>query len=127
MTIEIPQEKWSEFFNDLSKRRFGWTTKIEVLDENSGDQILTNGLPLNGVIFEEKSGRREIELSVGETTERHHSHAIANPVKVKYLSDGNFAGGVIAIEEENKICTLVSLLSPMPVYVGYEGYRLMMA
>lgn len=127
MTIEIPQEKWNEFFNDLSKRRFGWTARVEVLSEEAGDQILSDGLPLNGVIFEEKSGRSAIELSVGETADQHQTHAISNPVKIEYLDEGDFAGGVIAIEEEDKTRTLVSLLNPMPVYVGYEGYEIVTA
>ena len=127
MTIEIPQEKWSEFFNDLSRRRFGWTTRVEVLGGDIGDQILTEGLPLNGVTFEEKSGKKEIGLLVGETVDQHQTHAISNPVKVEFLNEGDFAGGVIAIEEENKTRTLVSLLNPMPVYVGYEGYEIVVA
>lgn len=126
MTIEIPKEKWTEFFDDLSKRRFGWTTRIEVLDEAVGDQILSEGLPLGGITFEAKSGREEIELLVGENTE-HQAHKISNPLKVEYLDEEDFLGGVIEIEEENKTKTLVKLLNPMPIYLGYEGYEIMMA
>ena len=127
MTLEIPKEKWSEFFNDLSRRRFGWTTRVEVLDEAVGDQILSDGLPLNGITFEAKSGRSEIELLVGETTARHLAHKISNPAKVEFLDEGDFAGGVIAIEEENKIRTLIRLLNPMPIFLGYEGFEIMVA
>jgi hypothetical protein len=127
MTIEIPQEKWSEFFNDLSRRRLGWTTRVEVLNEDAGDQILSDGLPLNGVTFEEKAGRREIELSIGETADRHQTHVIANPLKVEFLRNGDFEGGVLEIEEESGTRTLVSLLNPMPVFVGYENYAIVMA
>ena len=127
MTIEIPKEKWTEFFNDLSKRRFGWTTRIEVLDEAVGDQILSEGLPLNGITFEAKSGRQEIELLVGETNEQHQAHKISNPSRVAYLDEGDFSGGVLEIEEATKIRTLVKLLNPMPIYLGYEGYELVMA
>jgi hypothetical protein len=127
MTTEIPKEKWSEFFNDLSRRRFGWTTRIEVLDDAVGDQILSEGLPLNGIIFEARSGRQEIELLVGENADYHQAHKIPNPVKVEYLDEGNFLGGVIEIEEENKNRTLVQLLNPMPIYLGWEDYEIMMA
>jgi hypothetical protein len=127
MTLEIPKEKWTEFFNDLSKRRFGWTTRIEILDEAVGDQILSEGLPFNGITFEAKSGSCEIELMIGETTEQHQTHKIPNPFKVEYLDEGDFLGGVIEIEEENKTRTLVRLLNPMPLYVGYEGYEIVMA
>jgi Family of unknown function (DUF5335) len=127
MTIEIPKEKWTEFFDDLSKRRFGWETKIEVLDESVGDQILTLGLPLNGITFEEKSGRHEIEIAVGETSEQHQMHNITNPQKVAYLYEGDFLGGVIEIEDEKNTKTLISLLNPMPIYIGYGDYEIVMA
>ncbi len=39
MTLNLPKEKWAQFFDDLSKRRFGWTTKIEVMNDSIGDQI----------------------------------------------------------------------------------------
>ncbi len=41
------------FFDDLSKRRFEWQTKIEVIKESIGDQILAEGLALNGITLEE--------------------------------------------------------------------------
>jgi hypothetical protein len=127
MTIEIPKERWTKFFDDLSKRRFGWETKIEVLDESVGDQILSEGLPLNGVTFEEKSGRHELEIAVGESADQHQTHNIADPTKVAYLDEGDFLGGVIEIEDENGTKTLISLLNPMPVYVGYDEYEIVIA
>ncbi len=127
MTIEIPKEKWIKFFDDLSKRRFGWETKIEVMNESVGDQILSDGLPLNGITFEEKSGRHELEIAVGETAGQHQTHNISNPTKVAYLDEGDFLGGVVEIEEENSTKTLIKLLNPMPVYFGYDENEIVMA
>ncbi|HRH44411.1 MAG TPA: DUF5335 family protein [Pyrinomonadaceae bacterium] len=125
MTNNIPKAKWIEFFNDLSKRRFGWETKIEVLNESVGDQILSKGLPLNGIIFEEKSGK--IEISVGENTDQHQTHSLLNPVKVGYLDEGEFLGGVVEIEDEKMTKTLIKLINPMPIFLGYEDYQIVMA
>lgn len=127
MTIEIAKEKWKEFFDDLSRRRFGWETEIEILDESIGDQILSEGLPLNGITFEEKFGRRELEISVGETAGQHQTHSISDPVKVRYLDEGDFLGGVIEIEAENQSKTLIKMLDPMPVYLGYADYEIVMS
>lgn len=127
MTIEIPKEKWTQFFDDLSKRRFGWATKVEVLNESVGDQILSQGLPLNGVTFEEKSGKHEIEVAVGDTAAQHQTHTISNPSKIQYLDEGDFLGGVIEIEDEAKTQTLIRLMNPMPLYVGYADYEIVMA
>ena len=119
MTTEIPKEKWAEFFNELSKRRFGWKTKVEVLDASLGAAILSEGLPFDGITFEEMPNRREIELSVGKTFDQHQTHKISNPMKVEYLDNGDFFGGVVEIEEENKTRTLVRLLNPMPIDLSF--------
>jgi hypothetical protein len=119
MTFEIPEGKWKQFFDDLSKRRFGWDVKIEVLDESIGDQILSAGLPLNGITIEVKSGKQMIEISVGKTAQRHLTHTILNPIKTMYLGENRYLGGVIAIEDEEGVKTLISLINPMPVYIDY--------
>ncbi|MBX7172176.1 MAG: DUF5335 domain-containing protein [Pyrinomonadaceae bacterium] len=127
MTIDIPKEKWIDFFNDLSKRRFGWETKVEILNKEVGDQILVNGLPLNGIIFEEKSGKPQIEISVGENIDQHQTHNLMIPNKVGYLDEGNFLGGVVEIEDEKGTQILIKLLNPMPIYLGYTDYQIVMA
>jgi hypothetical protein len=123
MTIEIPQEKWNEFFNDLSKRRFGWETKVEVLNELIGDQILSEGLSLNGFTYLDKAGKREIEISLGESAEQHQTHNIVDPTKVAYLSETDSNSGIVEIEEASGTKTLISLIRSMPIYIGYESYQ----
>jgi Family of unknown function (DUF5335) len=127
MTIEIPQEKWTEFFDDLSKRRFGWETRAEVLSELIGDQILSDGLSLNGFTYQDKAGKREIEISIGESTEQHQTHNILNPTKVAYLSETDSNSGIVEIEETNGTKTLISLVRSMPIYIGYESYQVVSA
>ena len=124
VTIEIPKEKWTEFLNDFSKRRFGWGTKVEVLDESVGDQILSEGLVLNGVTHEDKSGNCTVEISLGENIEHHQTHTISKPVRIAYLSETNSHAGVLEIEEGNGTKTLISLMNPMPVYFGYASYEI---
>ncbi len=122
-TIEIPKEKWTQFLNDFSKRRFGWGTKVEVLDESVGDQILSEGLILNGITHEDKSGNCTIEISLGENTENHQTHTIIKPIKIAYLSETNSHVGVLEIVEANNTKTLISLMNPMPVFMGYGFYE----
>ncbi len=124
MKFEIPQDKWAEFFNDLSKRRFGWATKVEVLNGNTGNQTLSEGMSLNGITFEEKSGHHEIEISVVENAARHQTHNLARPLKVSYLSESETYRGVVEIEDKTGTVTRVSLLNPLPLYVTYETYQL---
>ena len=123
MTLNLPKEKWVQFFDDLSKRRFGWTTKIEVMNESIGDQVLSENLPLNGITVEQTGDETTIEIAVGSNT-THQAHNIVNPSKVAFLGDDEKAGGVVEIEEENGTKTLVHIIEPMPVIVSYSEYEI---
>ena len=123
MTLNLPKEKWARFFDDLSKRRFGWTTKIEVMSDSVGDQILSENLPLNGITAETKGEDTTLEISVGENT-THQSHNIVNPTKIAFLSDDEKLGGIVEIEEENGTKTLIHIIEPMPVIVSYSEYEI---
>jgi len=123
MTLYLPKERWAQFFNDLSKRRFGWTTKIEVMNDSIGDQILSEHLALNGITVEQNGDESTIEISVGEDT-THQSHSIVNPTKVAFLDDDENIGSIVEIEEENGTKTLVHIISPMPVIVSYSEYEI---
>lgn len=123
MTLEIPKEKWSEFFDDLTRRRFAWETKIEVLSPSIGDQILSEGLPLNGITYKEKDGAGKLEISVGETADQHQTHNITAPTKVAFLSEDRFHDGVLEIEDESEVKTLIRIINPMPIHVGYAAYK----
>ena len=119
MTLDIPKEKWAQFFIDLSKRRFGWTTKIEVMNDSIGDQILSENLPLNGITAEQTGDETTIEIAVGANT-THQSHTIVNPGKVAFLGKDERAGGFVEIEEANGTKTLVHIIEPMPIMVSYS-------
>lgn len=123
-TIEIPKDKWTEFLNDFSKRRYGWETKVEVLDESVGDQILSEGLILNGITHEDKTGNCTIEISLGENTGHHQTHTIPKPVKIAYLSETNIQAGVLEIVEETGTKTLIKLMNPMPIVVEYKSVEI---
>ena len=123
MTLEIPKEKWVQFFDDLSKRRFGWTTKIEVMNDFIGDQILSENLPLNGITVEQTGNDSAIEIAVGAST-THQSHNIVNPSKVAFLGNDEKSGGVVEIEEDSGTKTLVHIIEPMPVIVSYSEYEI---
>ena len=119
MTLDIPREKWAQFFSDLSKRRFGWTTRIEVMNDEIGDQVLSENLPLNGITFEQTGDETTIEIAVGENM-THQSHTIVNPGKVAFFGKDEKAGGFVEIEEANGTKTLVHIIEPMPMMVSYS-------
>lgn len=119
MNFEIKKEDWANFFESLSKRRYEWITKVEVLNSEMGDQVLTDGLPLNGVTLETNGERISIDISVGENTDAHQTHNILNPVRVAFLAAEANHGDVIDIEEADGTKTLITFIEPMGVLVGY--------
>ena len=124
MTINLPKEKWVQFLDDLNKRRFGWSTKIEVMNATIGDQVLSDGLPLNGFTVEQKGDQTSIEIALGKTIENHQSHNIYNPIKVAFLDESEKNGGIVEIEEENGTKTLVHIIEPMSVVISYSEFEI---
>ena len=119
--LEIPKEKWTDFLDNVSKRRFGWETKVEVFDASIGDHTLSEGLSLNGITHEDKTENCTIEISLGDDTEHHQTHSISKPVQITYLSETNTRVGILEIVEENGTKTRISLLNPMPIAFGYAS------
>lgn len=119
MNYEIKRENWADFFESLSKRRYEWKTRIEVLNPEIGDQTLAEGLPLNGVTVETKGDRVTIDVSVGKSTDAHQTHNIKNPSRVAFLAAADKHQDVIDIEEEDGTKTLISFIEPMGILIGY--------
>jgi len=119
MNFEINKEDWAAFFESLSKRRFEWMTKVEILKTDIGDQILTDGLPLNGITTETHDGRTTIDISVGESTDHHQTHSVIDPVSVAFLAADDHHGDVINIEEKDGTKTLITFIEPMGILFGF--------
>lgn len=119
MNLEVKKENWTDFFESLSKRRYEWKTRIEILRSDIGDQILTEGLPLNGITVENKHDRTTIELSVGENTDAHQTHMIKDPSRVAFLAGNERHADVIDVEEKDGTKTLITFIEPMGVMSGY--------
>lgn len=123
MNLEINQKDWANFFDQLSKRRYEWKTKIEILNTALGDQTLTDGLPLNGITVEARGERTTIDISVGENTDLHQTHNIADPARVAFLAAADNHGDVVDIEEADGTKTLIYFVEPMSIIAGYEDER----
>jgi hypothetical protein len=116
MNFEINKEDWAMFFDSLSKRRYEWITRIEVINGEIGDQVLSDGMPMNGVTVERRGDRTNIDISVG--MEDHQTHNILNPTRVSFLAADDAHGDIVDIEEEDGTKTLITFIEPMGVLVG---------
>ncbi len=119
MKSEINRTEWTSFFDALSKRRFEWLTKVEVLKGDIGDQVLTEGLPLNGITVEKRGDNITIDLSVGENTDSFFTHLIKDPLTVEFVAAFGSHGDIINIEEQDGTKTLIQFIEPMGIVVGY--------
>lgn len=120
MTNEIHINQWKQFFDELSREKLDWSTKIEVMDSENGVQILTEGLPLGGLTFEDKNNQPQIEIIVGSGTEHHQTHNIAAPTKVYFRRADAHSAGTLEIEEASGTKTLVYLTEPANASVKNE-------
>lgn len=123
MTQQIPKKEWKSFFDDLTKRRFDWETKVEVFNEDIGNQVLDEGLPLGGLTCEQRGDETVVEIFVGTDDDHHQTHNIKNPTKIAYLGNDENPGGIVEIEEMNGTKTLVHIIQPMPIVVSYVEYN----
>ena len=80
-------------------------------------------LILNGVTHENKSGNCLVEISLGEDTEHHQTHTISQPLSIAYFNETDSHVGVLEIVEENNTKTCISLMNPMPIFMGYGFYE----
>ena len=119
MTNEIPKQEWEQFFDELSREKLDWQTKIEVMNDETGAQILTEGLPLGGLTFDDKDGQERIEVIVGSGTENHQTHNILEPEKVYFRRADDRQVSTVEIEDAGGTKTLVHIIQPMPVLVQY--------
>ncbi len=112
MTITIPKYNWAVFLNDLSNRRQAWDIRIEILNEELGDQILESDLPLVGFSCERRRGKYTVEITVGHDKNDHFTHTVVDPAKLRYLAAHGDIAGVLEFEELNGTKTLVHLSRP---------------
>lgn len=84
MTNEVHNNQWKQFFDEESRDKLEWLTKVEVLSPDNGVQILSEGLPLASLTFEDKDKSPQIEILVGKDTAHHQTHNILVPTKVYF-------------------------------------------
>ncbi|MBP6002238.1 MAG: DUF5335 family protein [Pyrinomonadaceae bacterium] len=119
MTQKIQKADWADFFNRISQDFLDWETSVQVLGHDSGAQMLSEGLPFNGMTYDNKHGHNSMELNVGFGTDNHQTHNIDEPQEVAFEPNGRGPGGTLDIEDRSGNKTLVSFLHPMPMLVEY--------
>ncbi len=117
MTRELQRTEWKAFFDGLSHDLADWETIVRVMSNNTGAQVLSDGLPFNGITFDEKGGKGTIEITIGSGAQNHQTHNVVEPIKVAFEAKGPGPAGTLDIEEASGTKTLITFVQPMPVLV----------
>ena len=84
---QIERERWTEFFDNLTRILVGKQAEIEVAALDLGDQIAAQWAPLIGITYDEKDNLIEIALDELD-------HLIRSPRTI-FVDEG--VGGILAI------------------------------
>jgi hypothetical protein len=127
MINEIPRQEWKRFFDALSKDYLEWETKVEVMKEDFGVQVLSNGLPLLGFVEFKTNHINAIEIILGEESGIHQTHTIFGPQNVFFERIEDMPGGIIEIEDKRGDKTLIYLIQPIQVLAVYPQFEMLAA
>jgi hypothetical protein len=109
-TMEIPQDQWLNYFNDVSRLYQGWGVTIEVMSRDVGDQPAAQGPPLQGLSFEKAGSEAgDILVEVGDAGTPYEVHHIDRPRRVRMVDSDPGAEADIQLESEDGVVTLVRL------------------
>lgn len=120
MTKDIPKNQWKDFCDGLSREKMDWQTSVQVLSNDTGAQMLSDGLPLIGLTFEIEAGHEKIELVTGTGAGIHQTHSIFDPLRLSVQQDEGRPGSTLDIEDDTGTKTLVTFIRPASFPMAYE-------
>ena len=121
MTREIQRSEWGAFFDNLSQDLFNWDTTVRVLNDDAGAQILSDGLPFNGLTLTDTPDGPVIELSLGAGQASHQTHNIAEPKFVAFADSSTAPAGTLEILDVAGTNTLITVNRPLEALAGSNG------
>lgn len=116
MTLEVPKNEWKHFFDEFSKEKLNWETTVQVLNSETGAQILSDGLPFQGLTFEDNGDTPAVELTLGHDPEHHQTHNVFDPRIIAFEERAD--GGTLDIEDAAGTKTLVTFVQPMKQFAN---------
>jgi hypothetical protein len=104
----IEQTNWTDYLVELSRYAEGYSTSIEVLSTELGDQTEARSVPLRELAYDPHEG---IAVSVGGTTAEHPvvlRHVIARPTRLEVTDEPGIPTALM-IDAEDGTRTLIRL------------------
>lgn len=90
----VPQERWTEFFDQFSDGNRGRLLSIRINNSELGDRELIQNAPLMALVYDRPGKGNDLVIEVGQH-EVTYAHTIDAPTQVLTGQDAN--GEIIAI------------------------------
>lgn len=110
-TKEIRPSEWGSFFDSYTREHTGWIVKFEILNEEIGNQVVAENLPLSGINADVEDGNNKINVMVGDKPAGHVSHSITNLSKSILVSTVS-GKETLEFETNDGTKTILSLSKP---------------
>jgi hypothetical protein len=92
---QIPQDRWVEFFDQFTNGNRGRLIKLEIVDQESGDEISIQNAPLWSLVYDPVDKGNDLMIATGRD-EVTYAHTVLAPKIVLEAQDTN--GKVVALE-----------------------------
>ena len=120
MIRRILKPEWTNFFNTIGEKYADWQTKVEIMGDDIGAQVLfPEGLPFSRVVEYQTNHLNAIYMIFGEKTGARQTRTIFSPQNIFFETVEGAPGGIIEIEDKRGGKTLVYFKQPMPVLAVY--------
>jgi Family of unknown function (DUF5335) len=108
ITKSVPQERWGEFFDQLSTGNHGRHIAIESISSELGDEELIQNAPLMAIVYDRPGKGDDLVIEVGKD-EVTYAHTVNSPTEVSTGQDSNGVILVVQIVEATGAKTLIKL------------------
>jgi hypothetical protein len=113
-TKEIPQNKWTGFFDSFTRKHEGWLVNVEVFGSDFGAQVQEQQLALEGITDEcDETGANTIMIMTGAEPDDHITHTVSSPTQVSLEQTDEGADAALAIKAVDGTTTLLRFRNPM--------------
>ncbi len=110
---EIPQDQWTTFLDDFSKRHVGEPVTIEVISQEQGDQVEASQLPLLGVTADPKDSEAPlVEVMVGDSPAANVNRIVRRPTRLSLAQGDDGSDQALQIESSGEPTVLLIFGEP---------------
>ncbi len=119
MTQLIKKQDWKGFFDRISYDFLDWETSVRIMSDVSEARVLSDGLPFNGITYDDKQGHDQMDVTIGADLARHQMHSIEHPLNVTYEPAKRGSGGTLDIEDASGTKTHIEFRRPIHMLIEY--------